>query len=263
MALPNPKSWPILDRINLIWVHLWLGFTAKTPRENMKLVWVFLEPAGQLLILLTLFSLIGRVPAYGRSFALFLFTGLVFLNFFTRGSVAVSLAIERANSPRRLPEVGLFQPAIAALLMHMLIAAAVAPTLGYAIWYFQQVPVAPLQVWPLFQVILWGSLLVFGVGLVRGYCLRFMPAVERVFKTISRGLFLFSGIFYVPSWLPPEYRWAIAYNPIVHVIELGRTAIYLKYPTTVLSMPYLVGWALGSTVFGMALVWAARARLRE
>ena len=252
-----------IARLNLTWVLLWHSFMPRRSRDSMKLVWVFLEPIGQLAVLVILFSLIGRTGGYGRSFALFLLTGIVMLQIFVRGSAEVSRTIENANSSRRLPQIGLFQPALAAAAFQLITAAIYAPALAVVIWWWYRVDVVPHHPERVLLALGLCATLAFGVGLIRGYCLRFLPFVERIFKTLARGMLLISGIFFMPSWLPPSYREILIWNPLLHVIELNRLGVYLDYPTIVFSEGYLAAWALGSVAFGMALVWSVRRQLRE
>lgn len=253
----------ILAQLNLIWVLLWHEFIPRRKRESTKLIWVFAEPVGQMAVLIILFSLIGRAPAYGRSFALFLLTGIVVLQFFRGGSEAVARGIEFANLPRRTPQIGLFHFGIAGLVFELLTAAVYAPVLGCIIWWWEGVSAIPHHP----EILLGGVLalmgLSFGIGLIRGYCRRFLPFVDKIFSTMTRGLILVSGVFYMASWLPPEYRHVLSFNPLVHAIELVRLGVYFEYPTTIYSPTYLFGWILGSITFGMALVWSVRKRLRQ
>ncbi|MEM8698183.1 MAG: ABC transporter permease [Pseudomonadota bacterium] len=250
-------------QLNLIWVFFWHQFMPKRPRESMKLAWVFLEPMGQLAVLIVLFALIGRSGGYGRSFALFLLSGIVALQIFTRGSGAIALMVERANSARRLPQAGIFHEPLAGLFFQWLTAAIYTPVLAYLIWWWYRVDVIPAHPERVLLALFVTGWLAFGMGLIRGYCLRFLPMAERVFKTSIRGLILVSGVFFMPSWLPPEYRDVIWWNPVLHAIELTRTGVYLDYPTTVFSPWYLATWCFGSVAFGMALIWTNRKRLRE
>ncbi|MEM7505809.1 MAG: ABC transporter permease [Pseudomonadota bacterium] len=254
---------PLRDRLNLIWVMLWQAFMPRQRRESMKLVWVFLEPMGQLALLVALFALIGRTGGYGRSFALFLLTGIVVLQIFNRGSEQIALSIEKANSPRRMPDAGLFHGAIAQTMFQWLTAAIYAPVLAYVVWWWYRVEVVPAHPEVLLLAVALTGMLAFGIGLIRGYCRRFLPVGERLFKTLSRGLILISGVFYMASWLPPDYRYVLSYNPILQLIELVRLGVYFEYPTTLFSMTYLMSWCLGSVTFAMALIWVSRKRLRE
>lgn len=263
MSITAPLG-DILIRLNIIWVMLWQSFAPKRQRDSMKLVWVFLEPAGQLIILATLFSLIGRDGGYGRNFALFLFSGIVTLLLFRRGSQFAAVAIELLNMPNRtVPRAGIFHGAIVGVLFETMVAVIYTPFICAFIWWWFRVEVTPHHPEILALGVVTVMALTFGVGLVRGYCLRFLPFVERIFKTLSRGLILISGVFFVPSWMPPEYREVLSYNPLIHAIELIRMGIYHDYPTVIFSSSYLTGWAVGSVTFGVALVWVARKRLRE
>ena len=95
----------LANSLNLIWVQLWMTFLPRNERESVKLFWVFMEPAGQLVIMMMIFNLIGRTAGYGLSFALFMMTGLVMMNMFNTGSRQVMAAVLQMEGKARLAPV--------------------------------------------------------------------------------------------------------------------------------------------------------------
>ena len=249
--------------LNLIWVLTWLKFLPRTRRESAKLFWLFVEPAGQLAVLIVIFTFIGRTPAYGTSMALFLLTGIVILNFFTVGSGMVMQSMLGVNNKLRLPTVGLYHDAIANVIFKLITALGYTSLLLVGVWYFQRIDVIPAHPLIALQAFLWGTLATFGMGLLRAYATKFLPIAERIYATLSRGLIFISGIFYVPSFMPPQIREILYYNPILHIIELFRLGMYDQYPTIIYSPFYLQMFALGSTALGAGLIWRKRNEFME
>lgn len=249
--------------INLLWVLLWMKFLPRTRRESAKLFWLFVEPAGQLAIMIVLFTFIGRTAAYGTSMALFLLTGIVILNFFQVGSGMVMHAMLGASNRLRLAPVGIYHDAIANSVFKLITALGYTSLLLVGIRYFQGVNVVPKHPLIALEAFLWCTLSCFGFGLLRAYATKFLPLVERTYATVSRGLIFISGVFFVPSFMPPQIRELLVYNPILHIIELFRLGMYQQYPTILYSPLYLQLFALGSTALGAGLIWRQRDEFLE
>lgn len=249
------------QRLNLIWVMTLQEFRPRNPREGQKVFWVLLEPIGQMAVLMVIFEIIGRLPSYGRSFALFLMTGVVILTLFRAGSTYVSTSVYRLGSRGRPAGAGAFHEALAKTAFNLIVATVYTAALTWgigAVQHLDTTPVAPLLVADAF---LWTAALAFGVGLVIGYASVFLKPVEKIYGILARGLLFVSGVFYVPSFMPPALREILAWNPVLHGVELMRLGIYGTYPSIVYSPFYFKGFAVVSIVLGMVLVWSRRRRL--
>lgn len=249
--------------LNLVWTLYWQSFTPRSSRENMKLVWIFAEPVGQMAVLMVIFTLIGRTAAYGDSFALFLLTGVTVLTLFSRGAAQVASGVMAIRSRTRLAQIGLFHRALAGIGFTMTTLAVTSLVLLGFVALWDRLSLGMVRPGPIVAALGLTGLLAFGIGVMRGHAARFFPAADRVFGILSRALLFVSGIFFVPAFLPPALRDILVWNPILHAVEMVRTGIYPDYPRLVLAPGYLVGWALGAAAFGVALAWFDRRRLLE
>lgn len=247
------------SQLSLFWVLLWQNFGARDRHDRFKLFWTFTEPIGQMAVLMLIFSLIGRTAAYGRSFALFLIAGLTILSIFTRSSQAARAAILGLSKQSRLAQVGMFHEAVARVFFVGAINAVSMAMVLFGVGLFSRVETIPHHWQHVVAAFLWTMLMGFGIGLLRAYWNYFVPVAERIYLICSRGLIFLSGVFYMPSYLPPVLREPLSWNPILHGVELLRLGIYREYPTTVYDPLYFKAVALGATVSGMALLWNRRA----
>lgn len=181
--------------INLIWVLTYLKFLPRSRRESAKIFWLFAEPAGQLAILILLFTFIGRTPAYGTSMALFLLTGITMLNFFGVGSSMVMQSMLQTSNKLRLAPIGLFHDAIATVIFKSLTAAGYISVLLISISYFQCIDIFSRNPLIILQDFIWSGALCLGFGMLRAYSTNFIPLLERNYATLSRGLIFISGVF--------------------------------------------------------------------
>jgi capsular polysaccharide transport system permease protein len=70
-----------------------------------------------------------------------------------------------------------------------------------------------------------------------------------------------SGVFFVPSFLPPVFRDWLDWNPVLHFVERMRFGLYADYPSIVYDETYLELTALTVATLGVLLVWFRRERL--
>lgn len=253
----------IATRLHIIWVLTWLKFLPRTRRESAKLFWIFAEPAGQLAVLIVIFTYIGRSPAYGTSMALFLMTGIVMLNFFSVGSQMIMRSMLQTSNRVRLSPIGLFHDALASVIFKTITAMGYTLVLLIGIAAVQNISIIPHHPLRVIEAFVTCGVLCLGVGLLRGYATRYMPVIERIYGTLTRGMIFISGVFYVPSFLPPQVRDLLYYNPVLHVVELYRLGVYDQYPTIVYDATYLRLFVLVTIALGFTLIWRNRASFTE
>ena len=73
---------------------------------------------------------------------------------------------------------------------------------------------------------------------------------------IFRPLYILSAVMYPASLVPPAYRDVFLLNPLVHGIELIRVGFFSPYQYHAISgvsAGYLMGFAMVTICFGLAL----------
>ena len=96
------------------------------------------------------------------------------------------------------------------------------------------------------------ALLGFGLGTFNAVVMSRWESWQFVEQILNRPLFIISGVFYVPSHLPPKALAVLEWNPVLHLIEWVRTGYYPNYDSMVLSRPYVLGCALTLLLLGLA-----------
>lgn len=246
--------------LNLIWTLTWMSFMPRNRRDGLKLFWVFMEPAGQLIVMMLVFNLIGRTAGYGLSFAFFMMTGIVMLNLWNAGSRNVMGAVLKLENRARLAQVSFVHAASAQTVFSVLVGLGYTSIIAYAIGVYEHIETRPHHFEIAAQAFFWCGLLALGFGLLRAVAVKIAPAAHKVYNILTRAMIFITGIFYVPSFMPPQIRDMLWYNPVLHAVELLRLGMYDQYPTTVYSPLYLQFWALGTVAAGAALVWVNRSK---
>lgn len=226
-------------------------------KTQLGYLWAILVPALGIGILMLVFSLAGRQPPYGHSFALFFATGLLVLEQFRKMSSSLMTGIEANRALLVYPRIGALDVLIAR-------AALVAGTyaLIFAIFFggLRIAGLAPLPHDPATLVVAFtvGAWLGAGIGVLNAGLVGIWDGWRHVEKVLTRPLIFLSGVFYVPSSLPQSFRDVLWWNPVLHVVEWTRAAFYPAYPQEVLSTWYPVAIGTGLMLTGLILERATR-----
>ncbi|SDQ22330.1 ABC transporter permease [Pseudovibrio sp. Tun.PSC04-5.I4] len=200
-------------------------------------LWAVVNPALSTLVLVLIFSAIGRVPAFGTSFALFFATGILPFQTYSKLSSGLMTAI---NSSRGLLSYPLVKETDILLSKYILI------TLTYVMIifvFFTLIIVGddaslPVRIEQSTAAFLTLSLLGLGAGTTNAVLFRLWPTWRQVESIVSRPLFFLSGIFYVPSDFPTHIVKILSWNPVIHGIEWFREGYYGNYHSILLDKPY-------------------------
>jgi capsular polysaccharide transport system permease protein len=125
---------------------------------------------------------------------------------------------------------------------------------GFAFIYFFITP----QALPFNFIPVIGSLAAM-VGLAFGWGV-ICVSLNRLFRLwivismgLNRALIIVSGALYVPDFMPPNFRYWVSFNPMLHGVALFRTGIYPGYPRLVLDTSYLTYCVVASILIGLVL----------
>ncbi len=214
-------------------------------------VWAIITPTASVALLVFLFSIIDRQPPFGSSLALFFATGILTLQFFTELSSKLMTVFDANRALLTYPIIKDVDTLIARAL---LIAATYAVIMAI---FFGALIALGLAPWPahpgnLVLAFLATALLGLGLGTLNAVIMSLWDTWAQIEKVLTRPLFFVSGIFYVPSQLPPQARDLLVWNPVLHVVEWVRHGIYPNYHSTVLNPWYPVAVGAGLLLLGLA-----------
>lgn len=201
-----------------------------------------------------IFTYLHRSLLIGDSLLLFITTGIFPVLFFRTMSIRAASAIEASKSVTTIPYIEPIDYALARTFVEFLSFTMMFTTLfamisatGESRFAIPYNPVAVLQ----FAAFI--SLFAFGMGLVNSFLIYLFPLWKFVWAGISRVQIFFSGVFFIPEFMPPQLKYLLSFNPMMHLVSLFRTAFYPTYPTHLLSLTYLSGCTAGVLVIGLAL----------
>lgn len=225
--------------------------------------WALLEPILHITMLSAIFSLMmqGR-PPIGTHFFIFYFTGLVPYLLFVHTSSAMSHAVTSNGALLQLPLVTTFDVIAARGLLEIITDVIVAVIL-LAGFGFIGLQAAPDDLWMPSIALLATAMFGCGVGFINAVVTVRYRSWDKIWPQVTRLLYFFSGIFYVPGMMPDWARDALVWNPLLHAVDWFRAGFYAAYQPHWLDRSYLVIVAILLLLFGLAVERGMRRRLCE
>ncbi len=213
-------------------------------------VWAIITPTVSVGLLVFIFSIIDRQPPFGASLALFFATGILTLQFFNELSGKLMTVFDANRALLTYPIIkdvdtliarALLIGATYALIMVVFYTALV--VLGLA-----QFPAHPEHIISAFLAT-W--LLGLGFGSLNTIIFSLWDTWAQIEKILTRPLFFISGVFYVPSQLPPQAREVLQWNPTLHLVEWFRHGFYANYNSSILEFWYPISIGAGMFLLGL------------
>lgn len=214
-------------------------------------LWAIIAPAAGIALLVFIFSLVDRQPPFGGSLALFFATGILTLEFFVKLSNALMASFDANKALLTYPLIKETDALFARLIL-------ISATYGLIMFLFYGALIilglASPPAYPERLVLAFGvtAFLGFGFGTLNAVIMSLFGSWIHIEKVLTRPLFFLSGIFYIPSLLPPKAIAILQWNPVLHVVEWVRTGYYPNYESTVISHAYPLGLAVLMTLLGLA-----------
>lgn len=230
-------------------------------RQRLGYVWAIAEPIMFVVILAVLFSVRGRGQAWGMPVVSFLATGILPYVLF-RDLMGVGLQAVRSNKALlTFPQVKIFDLLLARALLEMATHFFVFVLLVIVIINL----IDPLRIEEPLLVLAWLILVAlfgFGLGLGLGTLAALFPVIEQLAPTlISRPMFFISGVFFTVELMPDNVRDIALLNPLLHMIELLRSAFFVEYNSIYASPMYTVFSVMTVLSFGLLTLSALRKQI--
>lgn len=236
--------------------------TTRYGRSAGGYIWAVLEPVASVALFSIIFSQLTRDPALGRSFPLFFATGVVTFIFYRDIADSVSGAFAFNKPLFTYPHITILDAVLARFTLQFLTQVFVAVIVFGGVFAIEgirpQVDLVPI----LIAFAIAGGLGL-AVGTLNCTLFAFFPTWQRVFNVFNRPLFIVSGIFFTPEMLPPDIRYVLLFNPLVHIIGLTRRGFYSTYGADYISWPLIICAPLIILVVGLILLRRHQGQMLE
>lgn len=237
--------------INALFIHALLVEHGKT---KIGYLTALIKPLGQVVMITTMFFVLGRSAPVGESLVLFLTTGIMSYNL----CIGLANKMMQINKSHRSiltsTPVTQFDISIAFLLSETLILllACIAILFGlgnFGYWDHKVDSLLGILLTAIASIILG-----YGIGMFNVSMTTIFLSYEKIWKILSMPLFMMSGIFFiVDQRFPAEAIAILKYNPILHLIESMRSSFYRSWDSTLFDMKYLLWFILSVLVVGLIM----------
>jgi capsular polysaccharide transport system permease protein len=204
--------------------------------------WAIVQPLISISFLVFVFYLIGRQSPYGSSLALFFSTAVLTLELYNKLSVSLMRAFTSNKSLLTYPMIKETDTLFARLTL-ISCTFIVINTLFYSGLITLGLADIPAHPERMVFAFLGTCFFGLGIGTLNAILYQRNQVWQHVEKLFARPLFFLSGVFYIPSNLPPEGIAVLKWNPILHLVEWTREGYYSNYQSDVLNISYPLGLA--------------------
>jgi capsular polysaccharide transport system permease protein len=251
-----PRRFNLIDQLFIIRALILRQIRISYRKTRVGVLLVFLQPGS--IMILHIFLLIlwaevsGQSPAANIPIELFIIDGFTVWFIFSHTGHGSKHSVGEGSGSALMPFV---------TQMHFRIAAAAWEFLAMTSLCFfgvilsemirGNVPVPNIPAAVLVYAIT--AVLGFGTRLVLDACAERWPVIRHTEKLLFRMLFIMSAIFYSAISVHKALGDWVLYNPVIHLVEFGRNALYPGYPVFEVSLLYATIWAFGMTLLGLIL----------
>lgn len=221
--------------------------------------WALAEPAAQAAFMAVLFTLLGRNSISGVPVAMFLLSGILPYKLFSKllPQLAASVQANRAFFSYR--QVTPIDPFITRFLIEISTFIVVyILIMSFMAWLgFEVVPHDLLELLAACGVL---ALIAVGLGLILCSVNSYWDDTLKVLSMVMTPMFFISGIFFSATMIPQQFWYLFTWNPVFHVIELCRDALFESYTTPVGDWMFVSLVALVTNTIGLMLYQVNRQR---
>jgi len=211
------------DYRELFYFLAWRDIKLRYKQTALGVLWVVIQPLFTMLVFTALFGGLAKIPTDGIPRPIFYFSALLPWTYFssTLSHAGLSL-VGNANLLTKIYFPRIILPAAAALsgLLDFLIASVL---LAGFIAYYRTPVTWTLVLWPVLIAPL--ALLALGAGsFLAALNVRYRDIRYAIPFAIQLWLFV-TPIIYPSSFVPEQFRWLLALNPLTGIIEAYRHAL--------------------------------------
>jgi lipopolysaccharide transport system permease protein len=230
VAVIRPKKtfslddfWEILRYRELLYFFVWRDLKVRYKQTAVGVAWAIFQPFVAMVVFSVFFGGLAHMPSDGVPYPIFVYTGLLFWNFFSSalGDVSGSLISNQAIVTKvYFPRLVLPLAVIATDLVDFFVASTI--LIGLMFYYGFHPQLSSILVIPLLLIITYFA--AFGGGL-------FLAAINVKYRDVRyilpyflQMLLFLTPVIY-PSSIAGKYAWILSINPMTGVIKAARAAV--------------------------------------
>lgn len=227
--------------------------------KKLGYFWAIAEPAAQASVMAVMFSLIGRSSLAGVPVALFMISGIMPFKFFSKLLPQLAGSVQGNKALFTYRQVSILDPLITRLIIEVVTYVVVfCIILGVMAWIGINVEMQDFLSFLMINILLIS--LALGLGLLLCVASAYWEDTAKIVAVIMMPMFMISGIFFTATMIPQKYLYLFDWNPIFHVIELIREAMFVSYTSPVGDWQFVAFCALVANAAGLMSYRVSRQR---
>lgn len=221
-----------------------------------------LWPLVHMLILLTIYSLMGRQTPYGESLSIFFASGLLPTLTFMYVTRGMAMSVLSNKTMLSFPVVTILDVMTARAFLEI-IGSFLTLVLLFSILSARGEDPIPSDIFEALFGYLSVLILAIGTGYLVGITCMFLRFFVTIWALSLIILYIASGVMFVPSRLPDEASYYLSFNPVFQVVEWVRSAYYPGYASRHLDKPYVLYYGITCLFLGLLVERLLRRVLLE
>ena len=249
----NTKRTHLQIQRDVLYALLLRELSAMFGKSRGGYLWVLVEPIAHLLVPVIIRGFIKQNLLPGVEFPIFIVYGILPFLLFKAICLQIVTGVNAGQGLLSYRQVLLMDVFITKALAYFVVQATVFTIvlIGLGMLDFEVFPTRPVE----FAGVLGLTLvLAFGLGLLLAAIASMIPDAKSVIRVMFMPLYFVSGILFPVTRFPDEWVYWMAFNPVLHLVELSRVMAIERYePMEYLSIGYPVALALTTTIIGLML----------
>ena len=259
-SLSVPSRRPLTVMFDVVHALFIREIKTRFGRSHLGYFWALAEPVALIVLFSAVYSLRGSEILSGVDITLFLLSGIYPFTLFRNTITKIMMAVKSNKALFIYRQVSPIDPIIARIIIEVAFYSLTYILFLVGLTWFG------VDAWPFDPLLLLTAhavliLLSFGIGLSLCCVIEYWGDIEKVFGMLMRPMFFLSGLFYVMSMIPQQYWHFFDWNPVLHLIELMRSAFFEEYSTEFANWSYPIYLSLSLTVLGLMLYRVNRYKL--
>jgi capsular polysaccharide transport system permease protein len=246
----------------VIWALLMRDMRTRYGQYNLGYLWAIFLPLSFIITITIIFSFIGRRNAHGVPMEIQMLSGAVLYFGFLSTKTQIMSAYNSNKAIFVYPMIHIIDIIISKSIIEY---ATYVMVLIILLSMFWVMGVPESYVDDPLKFAFYGLLsILMGIsfGHIMSCIMLWFPSAAFLNTVITRVMFFTSGVWFLLSDIPNEWRTYILYNPMAHIIDQGRGAFISAYTAPDSSLSYIIEWLIGLTVIAIILDLFSRRKRR-
>ncbi|HHI81857.1 MAG TPA: hypothetical protein ENJ99_01770, partial [Rhizobiales bacterium] len=220
--------------------------------DRLAYFWLLVEPMIQVMVVVSVYWLLGRTIVMGMPAIPFAITGVSAWLMFRTILLRVGQGLSRDFGVCFFPGVTRLMVLLARAAFLGIVYFIAALVMLFLVNYLDVARTEPqnLFMFTVIWIVIW--LQAVGFSFVLAYALTLAPALRKFMPFGVRVLFLLSGVAVITEQLPGSFKPYFLWNPVLHAMQFLRSAWFWQYHTSDASAFYMLSWTVLVLFLGLS-----------